>query len=164
MRFLVRRVIFYLVTAWAAVTINFFVPRLIPGDPVQSLINKYQGQLSTDAIHSLYVLFGLDKKVSLWDQYWHEWGKLGDLLGAEYDAEKARVEPILEPLFDEYKMIRDGLIAQSNVSFTRLYDLAAMQRWEFWDEDGKHSEDFDADIENAMLTLVEALARGGADA
>lgn len=101
---------------------------------------------------------------NLWDQYWHEWGKLGDLLGAEYDAEKARVEPILEPLFDEYKMIRDGLIAQSNVSFTRLYDLAAMQRWEFWDEDGKHSEDFEADIENAMLTLVEALARGGADA
>ena len=81
MRFLVRRVIFYLVTAWAAVTINFFVPRLIPGDPVQSLINKYQGQLSTDAIHSLYVLFGLDKKVSLWDQYWQYWGQLfhGDL-------------------------------------------------------------------------------------
>lgn len=81
MRFLVRRVIFYLVTAWAAVTINFFVPRMIPGDPVQSLINKYQGQLSTDAIHSLYVLFGLDKKVSLWDQYWQYWGQLlhGDL-------------------------------------------------------------------------------------
>ncbi len=81
MRFLVRRVIFYLVTAWAAVTINFFIPRLIPGDPVQSLINKYQGQLSTNAIHSLYVLFGLDKKVSLWDQYWQYWGQLlrGDL-------------------------------------------------------------------------------------
>lgn len=81
MRFLVRRVVFYLVTAWAAVTINFFVPRMIPGDPVQALINRYQGQLDTDAVHSLYVLFGLDKQVSLWDQYWQYWGQLfrGDL-------------------------------------------------------------------------------------
>ncbi|MCU1535106.1 MAG: transporter permease, partial [Glaciihabitans sp.] len=49
MTFFIRRVIFYLVTAWAAVTINFFIPRVIPGDPVQSLINKFQGQLSTNA-------------------------------------------------------------------------------------------------------------------
>jgi peptide/nickel transport system permease protein len=81
MRFLVRRVGFYVVTAWAAVTINFFIPRMIPGDPVQALINRYQGQLDTDAIASLYVLFGLDKHVSLWDQYWQYWGQLfrGDL-------------------------------------------------------------------------------------
>jgi peptide/nickel transport system permease protein len=76
MRFFIRRVIFYLITAWAAVTINFFIPRVIPGDPVQSLINKFQGQLSTNAVHSLYVLFGLDKKVSLWDQYWQYWGEI----------------------------------------------------------------------------------------
>ena len=76
MRFAVRRIIFYLVTAWAAVTINFFIPRIIPGDPVQALINKFQGQLDTHAIASLYVLFGLNKHVSLWDQYWQYWGQL----------------------------------------------------------------------------------------
>jgi peptide/nickel transport system permease protein len=76
MRFLVRRVVFYLITAWAAVTLNFLIPRMIPGDPVQALINRYQGRLDTDAVHSLYVLFGLDKQVPLWDQYWQYWGQI----------------------------------------------------------------------------------------
>ncbi|GAB3398083.1 ABC transporter permease [Schumannella luteola] len=76
MKFLIRRVIFYVITAWAAVTLNFFIPRLLPGDPVQSLINKYQGRLSTDAIQSLYVLFGLDEKSSLWDDYVKYWAGL----------------------------------------------------------------------------------------
>jgi len=80
-KFLLQRIAFYLFTAWAAITINFFIPRLIPGDPVTSLMAKYQGQLSTDAIHSLYVLFGLDKNTSMWSQYVDYWGQIfhGDL-------------------------------------------------------------------------------------
>lgn len=76
MKHIVRRVVFYLVTAWAAITINFFIPRLLPSDPVQALIARHQGELSTSAIKSLYVLFGLDKHQSLWDQYWQYWGNL----------------------------------------------------------------------------------------
>jgi peptide/nickel transport system permease protein len=81
MSYLLRRIVFYVFTAWAAITINFFVPRLMPGDPVQALIAKEQGQLSTDAVHSLYVLFGLDKHIPLWQQYIDYWGQLlhGDL-------------------------------------------------------------------------------------
>ncbi|WIX81615.1 ABC transporter permease [Amycolatopsis carbonis] len=81
MRYLLQRLGFYVFTAWAAVTINFFIPRLIPGDPVQSLITKNQGSLSADAIQSLYVLFGLDKNESLVAQYFHYWAQLfrGDL-------------------------------------------------------------------------------------
>ena len=81
MSYLLRRIAFYLLTAWAAITINFFVPRLIPGDPVQALISKQRGQLNADAIHSLYVLFGLDKQDPLWHQYVEYLGQLlrGDL-------------------------------------------------------------------------------------
>lgn len=81
MRFVLRRGIFYLITAWAAVTLNFALPRIMPGDPVQSLINRYQGEISTDAVASLYTLFGLDKNESVWEQYVHYWGRLfsGDL-------------------------------------------------------------------------------------
>jgi peptide/nickel transport system permease protein len=80
-RYLLQRLAFYLFTAWAAITMNFFIPRIIPGDPVQSLIARYRGQMSTEAIHSLYVLFGLDKKRSLWQQYIDYCGQLlhGDL-------------------------------------------------------------------------------------
>jgi peptide/nickel transport system permease protein len=81
MTYLLRRLGFYAFTAWAAITINFFLPRAIPGDPVQSLISRAQGQLSTDAIQSLYILFGLDNDQSLLSQYWDYWGQLlrGDL-------------------------------------------------------------------------------------
>lgn len=76
MRSIVRRLAFYLLTAWAAITINFIIPRLLPSDPVQALIVRYKGQLSTDAVQSLYVLFGLDKHQSMWQQYWLYWGSL----------------------------------------------------------------------------------------
>ncbi len=81
MKFLLQRLAFYAFTAWAAVTINFFIPRIMPGDPVMSLINRYQGQISTKAIESLYILFGLDQDKSMWQQYIEYWGKLfqGDL-------------------------------------------------------------------------------------
>ncbi|MEU4241172.1 ABC transporter permease [Actinoplanes sp. NPDC026619] len=81
MKYFLQRIAFYLFTAWAAITLNFFIPRLVPGDPVQSLITKYQGQLSTKSIQSLYVLFGLDKNQSLWSQYVDYWKQLfhGDL-------------------------------------------------------------------------------------
>jgi peptide/nickel transport system permease protein len=81
MKFLLQRVAFYLFTAWAAITLNFFIPRLIPGDPVQALITKYQGQLSSQAINSLYVLFGIDKDGNVWSEYVEYWKQLfnGDL-------------------------------------------------------------------------------------
>ncbi|GAA4255712.1 ABC transporter permease [Dactylosporangium darangshiense] len=81
MRFLLQRLAFYLFTAWAAITINFFIPRMIPGDPISSFLARNQGAVSADAIQSLRVLFGLDQKQSLWQQYLDYWGQLfhGDL-------------------------------------------------------------------------------------
>ncbi|MEU1688341.1 ABC transporter permease [Micromonospora sp. NPDC005707] len=81
MRFLLQRTAFYLFTAWAAITLNFFIPRLVPGDPVQSLISRNQGRISADAIQSLRVLFGLDAHENMWQQYLDYWGQLlhGDL-------------------------------------------------------------------------------------
>lgn len=81
MRFAVRRGIFYLLTAWAAVTINFVIPRLMPGDPVAALLAKSQGRLDSSAEHAIRVLFGLDVESSIWQQYVDYWGLLlrGDL-------------------------------------------------------------------------------------
>jgi peptide/nickel transport system permease protein len=81
MRFFLRRLGFYLITFWAAVTINFFIPRIMPGDPVRALIAKNQGRISTDAEAALRTLFGLEKETSLWQQYLDYWGLIlrGDL-------------------------------------------------------------------------------------
>jgi peptide/nickel transport system permease protein len=81
MSYLLKRLAFYLLTVWAAITINFFVPRMIPGDPVQALITKQRGQMTTEAVQSLYVLFGLDSNESMAEQYVRYLGQLlrGDL-------------------------------------------------------------------------------------
>lgn len=81
MRYLLQRLALYGFTAWAAITINFFIPRLIPGDPVTALVNRFQGQISTQAIDSLYVLFGINRDESVVEQYLRYWGQLlrGDL-------------------------------------------------------------------------------------
>ncbi|MDO8143356.1 ABC transporter permease [Isoptericola sp. 178] len=76
MRFAVRRTIFYLITAWAAVTINFLIPRLMPGDPVTALMGRMQGRIDSNAEESIRVLFGLDTSSSIWQQYVDYWGLL----------------------------------------------------------------------------------------
>ncbi|MFZ4842566.1 MULTISPECIES: ABC transporter permease [Mycetocola] len=81
MRFFLRRTAFYLFTAWAAITINFFLPRFLKGDPVSAYIAKNQGLISPDAAASLRTLFGLDKNQSMLEQYINYWKLLfsGDL-------------------------------------------------------------------------------------
>ena len=65
MRFFLRRTAFYAFTAWAAITINFFLPRMMKGDPVSAYLQKNQGRISPEAIDSLRTLFGLDSNKSL---------------------------------------------------------------------------------------------------
>ncbi|WP_238439488.1 ABC transporter permease [Microbacterium sp. JZ31] len=80
-RFILNRAAFYLFTLWAAITINFLVPRMMKGDPVSAYMNKYRGQITPEAEHAIRTLFGLDRDTSLWEQYLDYWGLLlrGDL-------------------------------------------------------------------------------------
>jgi peptide/nickel transport system permease protein len=95
-RYILQRIAFYTFTLWAAMTINFFIPRMIPGDPVKSLLARFQGQMSSDAIASLYVLFGIDQNASLWSQYVDYWQQLldGDL-GLSFSAFPTPVSEVI---------------------------------------------------------------------
>ena len=59
MRYLLRRLGFYAIAAWAALTINFFLPRLMPGDPATALFARFKGRLSPEAMAGLREAFGL---------------------------------------------------------------------------------------------------------
>ena len=39
-RYFARKLGFYLVALWGALTLNFFLPRLIPGNPVEALLAR----------------------------------------------------------------------------------------------------------------------------
>jgi peptide/nickel transport system permease protein len=73
MRFVVRRVAFFLVTVWAAVSFNFLIPRLMPGNPVQAMEAQHP-HLNPQAIHALAVLLGGGQHQSLVAQYFQYWG------------------------------------------------------------------------------------------
>src|SRR5215831_15934141 len=76
MQYLLRRIIFYLVALWAALSLNFLIPRLMPGDPVLLLVARLQGQVDPRAIQALRLQFGLTTNTSLWAQYLHYLGNL----------------------------------------------------------------------------------------
>jgi peptide/nickel transport system permease protein len=71
--FLARRAGFYLAAAWSAVTLNFLIPRLMPGDPAQAIIAQLENvsgqQLPATTMESIGRLFG-DPKANLAQQYW----------------------------------------------------------------------------------------------
>jgi len=58
-----------LVTLWVALTINYALPRLMPGNPVQTMFARYQGKVSPAAIHSMELAFGLKTKTGTFGQY-----------------------------------------------------------------------------------------------
>jgi peptide/nickel transport system permease protein len=58
-RYLARRLGFYLLAAWAALTLNFFLPRLMPGDPASALFGRFRGQISPESLDALRETFGL---------------------------------------------------------------------------------------------------------
>jgi peptide/nickel transport system permease protein len=71
MAFLLRRLGFYAVTAWAAITLNFVIPRLMPGDPVQALLARTKQTATKQNIEAFRAAFGVDTKQGVLTQYWH---------------------------------------------------------------------------------------------
>jgi peptide/nickel transport system permease protein len=55
---IVRRLGLYLLTAWVAITVNFALPRLMPGNPIQDLIGKIQSQVTPAEINAIRLSFG----------------------------------------------------------------------------------------------------------
>lgn len=58
MSHLLRRLGFYLLSAWVSLTINFLLPRLAPGDPASALQLRFQGRLEPEALEAMKRAFG----------------------------------------------------------------------------------------------------------
>jgi peptide/nickel transport system permease protein len=76
MIFLLRRIGFYLVTLWVAVTINFLIPRLMPGNPVEIVFARIKHQATPATIHAFSVAFGINTNQGLLSQYASYLGQL----------------------------------------------------------------------------------------
>ena len=66
---MLRRLGFFLVTLWAALTLNFFIPRLMPGNPAEAMMSRFKGRVNPEALKALEVAFGIDSQESTFHQY-----------------------------------------------------------------------------------------------
>lgn len=80
MTFILRRLGFYIIAFFASITINFFLPRLIPGDPVTAILGRPGASLNAEQIQSIRTAMGLSD-APLLQQYVDYLGQLlqGDL-------------------------------------------------------------------------------------
>jgi peptide/nickel transport system permease protein len=82
-RYFGRKLLIYGLTFYIAATIDWMIPRFMPGDPVQSLVSRTGFGLSPEGSKALIAyyndLFGLDRPI--WEQFLNFWTALlhGDL-------------------------------------------------------------------------------------
>ena len=70
MRYLARKAIMFVLTLWAAITVNFFIPRLMPGSPADAALARFAGQgpVSAAQRQAIQAMLGLPHG-SLLSQY-----------------------------------------------------------------------------------------------
>jgi peptide/nickel transport system permease protein len=80
-RYLARKIVIYVATFFVAVTIDWAIPRFMPGDPVQGLLSRMQAQPGSQAALTSYYTKSFGFNVPVWKQYLNFWAALfhGDL-------------------------------------------------------------------------------------
>ena len=69
MPYLLRRLGFFLLTLWAALTLNFFIPRFMPGSPLQALRDRTHNKLSPAALEQMLTSYGFKPNENVLVQY-----------------------------------------------------------------------------------------------
>src|ERR1700761_183870 len=68
MRYLAKRGALFLLTLWAALTINFIIPRVMPGNEASAVLATFRG-VNPAALHALEIQFGVNVHQSLVSSY-----------------------------------------------------------------------------------------------
>lgn len=90
MKFL-PRFLGYLMVIWLGATVNFLLPRLLPGDPVEFLVGEETSRLTLQQHQAVLAQFGLDKP--LLAQYWTY---LCGLVKLDLGTSVAHAAPVLD--------------------------------------------------------------------
>jgi peptide/nickel transport system permease protein len=68
MRYLTRRFGLFLVTLWAALTINFIIPRVMPGNEATAVLGTFRN-VNPAALHALEIQFGVNVHQNILSAY-----------------------------------------------------------------------------------------------
>lgn len=99
MSYVLRKLGFYAVALWAALTLNFAIPRLMPGNPVDILLARLQqrgGEVTPETREAYALLLGGDSDRPVVEQYFsYLAGLLRGDLGVSVSYFPARVSDII---------------------------------------------------------------------
>ncbi|MEK9702165.1 MAG: ABC transporter permease, partial [Deltaproteobacteria bacterium] len=68
MNFVARRLMFYATAFFLAISFNFLIPRLMPGDPVDALFAGAMGKMDPSQMDAVRAMYGFVDG-PLWEQY-----------------------------------------------------------------------------------------------
>lgn len=125
-----RKIIVYAITFLVAVTIDWLIPRFMPGDPIRNMLSR--ASLNADGYELMYgyysQLFGLD--LPAWQQYINFWGNLlrGDLGVSLYLFPQPVTQVILRSVpYDLFLLI--PAITLSWIAGNKFGAFAARSKW-----------------------------------
>ena len=76
MSYVLRRLAIFIVTLWAALTVNFFLPRSMPGNPAEAIMARVHGHVNPAALKALEVAFGINTHDNIVVQYFQYLGNV----------------------------------------------------------------------------------------
>ncbi|THF87898.1 ABC transporter permease [Deinococcus sp. KSM4-11] len=127
MAYILRKLGFLVFTLWVAATLNFILPRLVPGDPVGAMLAKYQGKLDPSAVDALKIAYGLNDQGSVFSQYVKY---LGNLIHGDFGRS---ISQFPTPVLDIVKMAAPwtiGLVGVTTIlSFLLGSSLGLYSAW-----------------------------------
>ncbi len=93
MEYVLRRLGFYALAAWASITFNFALPRMMPGDPGDALAAQMQGRVQPETLAAMEQAYGLSDD-PIWRQYL---AYLGNIFRGEFGVStSAFPAPVLQ--------------------------------------------------------------------
>jgi peptide/nickel transport system permease protein len=119
-----NRVLQYAMVFVIAVTLNFFLPRMMPGNPLALLAGEDVGQMTPEQRAEVIERAGLDKP--LWQQYLKYWG---DLLRLDFGYSYRQKAPIMDMI--AARLPWTLLIALSSIAISTVFGvtLGAISAW-----------------------------------
>jgi len=129
-RYLTRKILTYLLAFFIGVTIDWGIPRLMPGDPIQAMLSKFSLQsASYTAQYNLFAkTFGTN--LPLWQQYLNYWkGMFTGNLGLSVWAPPAHVTTLIFSALPYTLALLIPAVTLSYFVGNRLGAAAARRKW-----------------------------------
>jgi peptide/nickel transport system permease protein len=124
MHYIARKLGFYVITLWIAVTLNFMLPRLMPGDPAAAIFANFEGRMTVQQFYALKAALGFTNDNILKQYITYIWNVLHLNLGTSFTHYPV---PVTTVIFDDlpWTLLLIGLAVMISFALGTLSGIVA---------------------------------------